>query len=519
MWLNYLVLALYVIALIGIAIYTRRKVNSSDDFLLAGKKGVNGWMSAFSYGTTYFSAVIFIGYAGKFGWNFGLPAIWIGIGNALIGALLAWLVLAKRTKNITTRLQAKTMPDLFEKRYGSPFLKKLSAIIIFVLLVPYAASVYNGLGALFSIMFGFDNTTVVIIALAALTALYLIFGGYFATSISDFFQGIIMIAGVVVMIIFFFRAPQVDGFTAFKQLTEEGYGIFAPYGEVGFLSSPAVSVISLVLLTSLGVYGLPQTVHKYYAVRDAKAVKQGMIVSTIFAFIVGVAAYLIGSFGHLFFDSLAEVGGSADNIVPYMLNEVIPQGFQGLIAVLVLSASMSTLASVSLAASSVLSVDFYKGTLNKDASDKSVTLIMRLFCGVFVAISVAVALLNNFYNIAAIAYLMGLSWGTLSGCFFGPFVLGMYNKKITKTAAISSVIGGIVLTLILIFVFGAIGVSQAGGEASFGNIFKSGVSFSPLIGVICMIASCIIVIVVSLFTKPLDKEIVDAAFEPQETDI
>ena len=244
-----------------------------------------------------------------------------------------------------------------------------------------------------------------------------------------------------------------------------------------------------------------------------------MIVSTIFAFIVGVAAYLIGSFGHLFFDSLAEVGGSADNIVPYMLNEVIPQGFQGLIAVLVLSASMSTLASVSLAASSVLSVDFYKGTLNKDASDKSVTLIMRLFCGVFVAISVAVALLNNFYNIAAIAYLMGLSWGTLSGCFFGPFVLGMYNKKITKTAAISSVIGGIVLTLILIFVFGAIGVSQAGGEATFGNIFKSGVSFSPLIGVICMIASCIIVIVVSLFTKPLDKEIVDAAFEPKETDI
>ena len=518
MWLNYLVLALYILVLIGIAIYTRKKVNSSDDFLLAGKKGVNGWMSAFSYGTTYFSAVIFIGYAGKFGWNFGLSAIWIGIGNALIGALLAWLILARRTKNMTTRLQAKTMPDFFEKRYGSPFLKKLSAIIIFVLLVPYAASVYNGLGSLFGIMFGIDGT-VVTIALAALTALYLVFGGYFATSISDFFQGIIMLAGVAVMLIFFFRSPQVDGFTAFKKLTEEGYGMFAPYGDVGFLSSPAVSVISLVLLTSLGVYGLPQTVHKYYAVRDKKAVNQGMIVSTIFAFIVGVAAYMIGTFGRLFYTSaeVAEFGKNAyDQIVPHMLNDVIPMGFQGLIAVLVLSASMSTLASVSLAASSVLSIDFYKGSINKDASDKNVTLIMRLFCGVFVAISVAIALLNNFYEIAAIAYLMGLSWGTLSGCFFGPFVLGMYNKKITKTAAISSVVGGLVLTVILIFVFGAI---QAGAGAGFGDILKAGVACSPLIGVICMIASCVIVVVVSLFTKPLEQEIVDNAFAPRETDI
>ena len=523
MWLNYIVLALYVAALIGIAVYTRKKINSSDDFLLAGKKGINGWMSAFSYGTTYFSAVIFIGYAGNFGWNFGLSAVWIGVGNALIGALLAWLIMARKTKNMTNRLQAKTMPDFFEKRYGSPFLKKLSAIIIFVLLVPYAASVYNGLGSLFGIMFGIDGT-VVTIGLAALTALYLIFGGYFATSISDFFQGIIMLAGVAVMMICLVGnlhepgapAVKIDFATAINMLSAEGKGFFAPYGDKGFFGSPAVKIISLVLLTSLGVYGLPQTVHKYYAVRDNKAVKQGMIVSTIFAFIVGVSAYLFGSFARVFFTDLSVVGGSADNIVPNMLSEIIPNGLQGLIAVLVLSASMSTLASVSLAASSVLSVDFYKGTLNKGASDKTVTLIMRLFCGVFVAISVAIALLNNYYHIAAIAYLMSLSWGTLSGCFFGPFVLGLYNKKITKNAAVTSVIAGLALTLALIVVFGALTPHK---EDGFGGILKAGVSQSPLIGVICMAVSCIIVIVVSLFTKPLDKSIVDAAFEHNETDI
>ena len=511
---NYLILGLYVVAMVFIAVYTRKRANSVDNFLLAGKKGLNGWMSAFSYGTTYFSAVIFIGYAGSFGWKFGLGAVWIGVGNAIIGGLLAWLIMAKRTKNMTVRLSAKTMPDFFEKRYNSPFLKKISAVIIFVFLIPYAASVYNGLGNLFGIMFGIDGT-IITICLALLTALYLVFGGYFATSLSDFIQGIIMLVGVILMVVFFMASSTVNGFEGFKNLSAEGLGLFAPYGEKGFLNSPMIALISLVLLTSLGVYGLPQTVHKYYSVRDKKAIMQGTVVSTIFAFIIGVSAYLIGSFGPLFFNELP--AGGTDNIVPNMLEKVIPNGLKGLIAVLVLSASMSTLASVSLASSSVLSVDLYKGSINKNASDKNVTLVMRIVCFVFIAISVVIALLNNKYKIAAIAYLMGLSWGTLSGCFFGPFVLGLYSKKLTKPAAITSVIGGLILTATLVVVFGGL---QAGFSSGVGNILKAGVSQSPLIGVICMIFSCIITVVVSLFTKVPDDKVIENAFsKPIENEI
>ena len=123
MFWNYLLLVLYVFGMVAITIYTKNRSKSVNDFLLAGKKGLNGWMSAFAYGTTYFSAVIFIGYAGKFGAAYQLAAIWIGIGNAIIGSLFAWMVLAKRTKNMTTRLQAKTMPEFFEKRYGSKNLR------------------------------------------------------------------------------------------------------------------------------------------------------------------------------------------------------------------------------------------------------------------------------------------------------------------------------------------------------------------------------------------------------------
>lgn len=511
MWIDYVVLGLYVLAMIGIAIYTRNKSKSVNDFLLAGKKGLNGWMSAFSYGTTYFSAVIFIGYAGSFGWKYGLAAVWIGIGNALIGGLLAWLIMAKHTKNMTTRLGAKTMPDFFGKRYGSDGLKILTAIIVFVFLIPYAASVYNGLGNLFERMFNIDGT-IVVCALAVITALYLVFGGYFATSLSDFVQGIIMLVGVIIMVIFFLVNPAVNGIEGLKKLTQEGFGFFVGYGgEGGFLNSPLITLISLVLLTSLGVYGLPQTVHKYYTVRDKKAIKQGMIVSTIFAFLVGVIAYFVGGLGHLFFENASEFGGVTDNIIPIMLSTVIPVGLFGLIGVLVLSASMSTLASVSLSSASVLSVDLYKGAINKDASDKKVTLVMRIMCLIFVAISVVIAILNKTYKITAIAYLMSLSWGTLSGCFFGPFVVGLYSRKITKAGAFASVIGGLVFTVTFTVVFGLI---KAPG-ADFGTILQQGVSSSPLTGVLCMVFSVIITLVVSSFTKKPSAELIENAFDKQ----
>ena len=206
---DYIIIAVYALAMIGIAIYTKNRSGSVDDFLLAGKNGLNGWMTAFAYGTTYFSAVIFIGYAGQFGKQFGLAAIWIGVGNAIIGTLFAWLVLAKRTKNMTRRLNAKTMPEFFEKRYGSKNLKIFTAVIIFLFLIPYSASVYNGLSSLFETVFGIEGW-IVMIALAVLTALYLFFGGYFATALSDFIQGIIMIVGVVLMVIFFMNHENIN---------------------------------------------------------------------------------------------------------------------------------------------------------------------------------------------------------------------------------------------------------------------------------------------------------------------
>lgn len=496
MWLNIVILALYVAMMVFIAFYTRKKARSLDDFFLGGK-GIGGWLSAFAYGTTYFSAVIFVGYAGKFGSSFGLSAVWIGVGNALLGTWLAWKVLARRTKRMTGALEAKTMPEFFEKRYEDRRIKMLSAIVIFVFLIPYSASVYQGLGYLFEIVFGIPFAWCIVI-MAALTGLYLSFGGYLATALTDFVQGFIMLIGIVVMVVMIVVRPEVD----ISALIAEGKG-FLPAAGGSFLDSPLFNVIVLILLTSFGVWGVPQTVHKFYAIKDDAAIRKGTVISTVFALVVGFGAYFAGAMVNFFPHSSA----NPDTFVPDMLKIVLPNGLIGLIVVLLLSASMSTLSSLSLAGASAISVDAYKGYIRSAASDRTVTFVMRGGCVFFVAVS-AVLAIGNF---DAIVTMMSLSWGTLAGCFIGPYVYGLTSRKATRAAAYASIASGLVVTFALVFVFGAIS-----GASGFGDLIKSGISRAPLIGVIAMIVSMIVTPVVSLFTGKPSEELLDRLFEKKQ---
>lgn len=505
MVIDYIILVLYALSMMGIAFYTKNRSGTVNDFLLAGKRGLNGWMTAFAYGTTYFSAVIFIGYAGQFGRSFGLASVWIGIGNAVIGTLFAWLVLAKRTKNMTQRLSAKTMPEFFEKRYGSKNLKLVSAVIIFIFLIPYSASVYSGLSSLFEIVFNIPGW-IVIAALAALTAVYLFFGGYFATALSDFIQGIIMLIGVVCMVFCFMNSDNVN-WDISKIVNDPNLTWFTFNAESTGLYGSTVSLLSLIVLTSFGVWALPQTIHKYYAIRDKKAISQGVIVSTVFALVIGFTAYFSGALSAFFPETFAVPHSS---VMPIMFKAAIPSGLIGIIAVLILSASMSTLSSVSLAGSSVLAVDIYKGKINPEASDRRVNIVMKTLSLIFVAISVVLAILNEKFGVAAIAYMMGISWGTLAGCFMGPYVLGVLWKRVTKPAVWTSIVSSLVITASLIVI---LGYDKNSWSCSFGVALKDGVGCSPLIGTVCMLFSIVITVAVSLLTKAPDEQILSEAFD------
>lgn len=491
--LKYVFLSIFVVIMIGVGVFSKKKVNNVQDFFLGGRK-MGPWLSAFAYGTTYFSAVIFIGYAGKTGWGFGLSSTFIGIGNAIIGSLLAWLVLAKRTRKMTHELNASTMPDFFEKRYNSKAMKIVTAVIIFIFLVPYSASVYQGLGYLFEETFGVPYVYCMA-AMAFLTGVYLLLGGYVATAINDFIQGIIMLGGVGFMIYFILSNPAVGGLSGGIQKLSE-IPVDGP-GLVSVFSAQPLNLIGLIILTSLGTWGLPQMVHKFYAIKDDEAVKRGTVISTIFALIIAGGAYFAGSFGRLFLNNTMPIGANGkpnpDMVMPMMLDMALPEALIGIIVILVLSASMSTLSSIVLVSSSAISMDLFQGALFPKMKKETAMMVMRGICGLFVILSFLVAVTPN-----SILSLMSFSWGTIAGAFLAPFIYGLYWKGTTKAGAWAGFISGFAVSIT-----GAI-------------IYKMNAATAPNIGAIAMVVSLITVPLVSLLTADSKVSRLSAA-KPQAT--
>lgn len=500
-----LCVVLFILTMVGVGVYSKRKVKSSNDFLLGGRN-MGGWVSAFAYGTSYFSAVIFIGYAGAQGWEFGVPITWIGICNAIFGCFLAWKVLAKKTREMTQRLDARTMPEFFEKRYDSRNMKFVAALIIFIFLVPYTASVYKGLGYILQSSFNI-SFNLAIFFMALLTAVYLLLGGYVATAINDLIQGVIMLVGCICMVLYVINHPDVGGLS--KGL--ESLKAIDPTLVGGFSTgNKALPLLGLILMTSFGVWGLPQMIHKYYAIKDEAAIKKGTIISSVFALVIGGSAYFTGSLGRLFFvdangiavmpgaTAAAPNSGMADMIIPTMLEKALPAALMGIIIVLILSASMSTLASLVLVSSSTISIDFVKGFIKPNISDKAMMIMMRVFCFIFVAVSYILAVGQP----STIVSLMSLSWGVISGMFLGPYLFGIWWKKTTKAGAWAGFIGGGAVMII--------------GTLLGNNGLLPQVVTSPVISSFAMLVSCTIVPVVSLLSTQMSMQHVCEVFGEAE---
>ena len=495
MFAKILMMVVFVAAVVAIGLRTRGQAGSVEGFVLGGRN-VGPWLSAFAYGTSYFSAVIFVGYAGQFGWKYGISATWIGVGNAFIGSLLAWVVLGRRTRLMTHRLGSATMPQFFGSRYGSEALRVASAAIIFIFLIPYTASVYNGLSRLFEMAFGIDYT-ICIIGMAIVTCVYVVLGGYMATVVNDFVQGVVMLVGIVAIIAAVLKdnGGFMTAITSLSQIPVEGSEMQGALA--GFFGPDPLNLLGVVILTSLGTWGLPQMVGKFYAIKSDEAVRQGTIISTFFAVIVAGGSYFLGGFGRLYADQIAfnpNTGAPVyDSVVPSMLS-TLPDLLIGLVIVLVLSASMSTLSSLVLTSSSTLTIDLIKGRLIKDMDEKKQLLCMRTLLVVFVALSAGIALWQYTSPVNFIAQLMGISWGALAGAFLGPFLWGLYSNRISRAAVWASFIIGVGLTT--------------------ANMFIGFIASPVNAGAIAMLLSLAVVPLVSLFTPAVPFEL-DPPAEPR----
>ena len=511
MFIKILFIVIFFAVTFYIGFYCRKKAANSNDFVLGGRK-VGPWLSAFAYGTSYFSAVIFIGYAGSFGLLFGVSALWIGLGNAFIGSLLAWKVLGKRTRQVTQKMKSATMPDFFGKRFQSQGLKIAAALIVFIFLIPYTAALYNGLGTLFSNCF--SNAVpywVWILIISVATGGYVIVGGLMSTAINSFVQGIIMLVGIVLVVVGVLM--QNGGLTkSIGELSNKGWQFASIFGP------DPVHLIFVVILTSLGCWGLPQMVGKFYAINDGKQIQKGALISTIFAVVVAGGCYFLGGFGQLF---MAE-GVNKGNVITKMvssLNVVVI----AIVIVLVLAASMSTLAGLVHTSSATVTFDLIDR--NKNCSEKKKLTWLRVLVVVFIVISAGMAVFQ-YYGPARftkdIASLMGISWGAISGAFLAPFLFGLYWKKTTKASVWACFIAGVGISVI------GLALSLAGVHPQIashltinGQDFKIlwfDFSDSIYMGVLGMVIGFAIVPIVSSFTKKPDHELVEELFRAYEID-
>ena len=502
-----ILLILFFAVMIGVGVYCRRTASDVQGFVLGGRN-VGSWLTAFAFGTSYFSAVIFVGYAGQFGWKYGLAATWIGLGNALIGSLLAWRILGRRTRLMTQHLQSATMPDFFGKRFFSNPLKVAASVIVFIFLIPYTASLYNGLSRLFSMAFHVDYVWCVL-GMAVLTGIYVVVGGYMATAVNDFIQGLIMLVGICAVIASVLNGN--GGFTAAVESLSQIPSESAPAlngAFVSFLGPQPIYLLGVVMLTSLGTWGLPQMVGKFYAIRNEAAIRKGTFISTFFAIIVAGGCYFLGGFGRLYGGSIEYTAAGTpvyDSIVPSML-ATLPDLMIGVVIILVLSASMSTLSSLVLTSGSTLTLDIIDPAMAKarkgtHMNERNKLLCIRLLVLFFIIVSSVIAIIQAKSSVTFIAQLMGISWGALAGAFLAPFLYGLYWKRTTSASVWASFIVGV-------------GVMCGCMYCTFtGKTFLSPYFTSPInAGMLAMLLGLVVVPIVSLCSRQNRKAEVDEMF-------
>jgi SSS family solute:Na+ symporter len=481
-------LVVFLAAMVAIGLWGMKKTSTLQDFFLGGRT-IGPWISAFAYGTTYFSAVLFIGFAGKQGWGFGWNALWIAGGNAVLGSLLAWFVLGIRTRRMTQNLDVMTMPELFQERYGAKYLKPAAAIIIFVFLLPYSASVFKGLGHLFEAVFHIPYDMALLIMIG-ITGVYLVLGGYFAVTLTDFIQGIIMLFGCFVMV--YILVDKGGGIANVAKAISENYPQHVPAAK----QPSALLIGSLVFMTSFGTWGLPQMVQKFYSVKNEKVIPRAAVITFLFALVIGFSAYFSGAMSHVFFSpatlpKLANGTVNFDSIMPTMLVSNLPELVMAVILLLVLSASMSTLASLVLVSSSAIAIDLYKGHADTKGKKDNSVMLMRFLSALFVVISYFIAR----FQFGIIVTLMSLSWGCIAGAFMAPYMYSLYWKRTTKWGIGFGMASGLGTMIVLFFLKGA--------------------ANSPLWASIAMLVPFAVVPAVSLLTKAPDQAIIDKSFAKQ----
>ena len=462
-----LVLALYMMMLVFIGVLSSRRMRSSEDFYV-GSRNVGPWVTALSYVAAYFSSVVIIG-GGGFGYRFGLATIWIAAINVLVGCTLAWIVLGRRVRLFSSRLGTMTIPGFLAERFRAPEARIIASWVIALLLVIYNVSILKGMGHAFEGLMGMPYAYGVLLS-CAIIVLYVSLGGYIAVVWTGFFQAWIMGIGLVLLAVAALQAVGGLGAIA-EKLSVVDPGLVNTPGSWGW-----AGLISFALITSLGVWGMPQMLARFVSVRSTSVLRVGTVVVTVGG-AMAVLPYICGAVARVMYPDLA----SPDLAIPTLTKSILPTWGAAVFLAGVISAGMSSFAAIQITASSAVVRDFMIKGMGRSLSERQTVLYSRLAAAFIGVISLAIALRPP----ALVLVLMAFSSATIASTCLWPILFGLYWKRATRWGVVASMCCGLVSTLVWMGIGSPFGIH----------------GFIP-----GLLASLIALIVVSLFTKRLPEE-------------
>jgi SSS family solute:Na+ symporter len=419
-----IVLAIYLVILAGIGVLTSRRLKSSSDFALGGRS-IGPWVTALSFVAAYFSSVLIIG-GGGFGYRFGLATLWIGAANVLIGCLLAWILLGKRIRKLTEETDSMTISEFLGKRYRSPSVMIFSAAIIFLFLIIYNVSVVKGMANAIQVLMDVPYIAGVLIS-GIIIVFYVSVGGYFAVVWTSFIQAWIMIAGLLLLT--GFTLDKVGGLAA----AAERLAAMDP----GYVNTPGVwgwaGLISYCLVVSLGTWGMPQLVIRFYSIKNTRVLRLGTVVVTAGA-AIALLPYLNGAIARIFHPDLA----SPDLAIPTLTRSILPPIAAAVFLAGVIAAGMSTFAGVLIITSTSLVRDIFKGALKCDLTAAQELTFARRASALVGVVSLLIAVRPP----GLILVLTAFAWAVIASTNLWPLLFGIYWKRTSPTSTLASMVIG-----------------------------------------------------------------------------
>lgn len=506
---------LLLIAFLGFLGY--RKTTSSSDYLVGGRE-MNPIVMALSYGAAFISASAIVGFGG-FSAAFGMGIQWLCFLNMFIGVVIAFIFFGLRTRRLGVKLNVSTFPQLLGRYYRSRAIQVFVAAVIFLGMPLYAAVVMKG-GAVFIEQIFHIDFNIALLVFTLVIAAYVIAGGMKGVMYTDAMQACIMFACMLFLLFWFYKVLGM-GFTEANQaLTDIAPMVpekFRELGHQGWTRMPVTGspqwftlVTSLIMGVGLGCLAQPQLVVRFMTVKSSKQLNRGVLVGCLFILVTVGAIYHVGPLSNLYFlkteGAIAtEVVKDIDKIIPYFIDNAMPDWFGAVFMLCILSASMSTLSSQFHTMGASAGSDIY-GTY-KPRSRGKLTNVIRL--GILFAILVSYVIcymLPNDIIARGTAMFMGICASSFLPCYFS----ALYWKKATRQGALASLwTGALASVFALVFLHekeaAAIGICKS----LFGkDVLIESYPF-PLIDpiVFALPLSILALVVVSLLTQRHSKKI------------